>query len=78
MQFKLLITLPAAGIEPAPAACAAVHLYTTPAFSSVMLCYKVCIKQYIYNATKTICNAAMQHCYKHRMLLHKCYYYPPN
>ena len=50
MQCKLLVTLPAAGIETAPAACAAVHLYATPAFSSVMLCYKACNKQHICDA----------------------------
>ena len=50
MQCKLLVTLPAAGIKPAPAACAAVHHYTTPDFSSVMLCYKACNKQHICDA----------------------------
>ena len=56
------VTLPAAGVKPAPAACAAVHHYTTPVLSSVMLCYKACNKQHIYNATKTICSVAMQYC----------------
>ena len=42
MQWKLLATLPVAGIEPAPAAYAAVHHCTTLAFSSVMLCFKAC------------------------------------
>ena len=33
--------------QPAPTAYAAVHLYATPALSSVMLCYQACNKQHI-------------------------------
>ena len=78
MQCKLLVTLPAARIKPAPAAFAAMHLYTTLAFSSVMLCYQACNKQHICNANITICNAAMQDCCRCCMQLYKSCYYLPN
>ena len=71
MPCRLPVTLPAAGVEPAPAARAAVHHYTTLALSPAMLCYKTCYKQHIGNATKTICKASMQHCYRCRMQLTK-------
>ena len=69
MLCRLSVTLPAAGVEPAPAACAAVHHYTTLALSPAMLCYKTCYKQHMYNASKTICKVFMQHCYRCRMQL---------
>ena len=69
LPCRLPVTLPAAGVEPAPAACAAVHHYTTLALSPAVLCYKTCNKQHICNATKTICKASMQHCYRCLMQL---------
>ena len=69
MPCRLPVTLPAAGVEPAPAACAAVHHYTTLALSPAMLCYKTCYKQHICNASKTICKAFMRHCYRCRKQL---------
>ena len=69
MPSRLPVTLPAAGVEPAPAACAAVHHYTMLALSPAMLCYKTCYKQHICNATQTICKAFMQHCYRCHMQL---------
>ena len=65
------VTLPAAGVKPAPAACATVHPYTTPAFSSTMQCYIACNKQHICDATQTISNAVMQNCYRCCMQLCK-------
>ena len=51
MQCKLLTTLPVAGIEPTPAAYAAVHHYTTPAFHIVIPCHKACNSQYQCSVT---------------------------
>ena len=70
MQCELHTTLPAAGIEPAPAAYAAVHRYTTPTLRSDMPCHKACNRQCISHALRTTnqqskCIAPKQTCNIH-------------